>query len=163
MVWHSEDIEMSIEDFAGWRFRQLALPDGGKIVCFFFQPQGVSDVSLHDINHNIFRLSPSGEVLWQVQRDDSIHPPGWWDKLHARARAKGLDGERWPFMYFTLELPDGTRKPSDHEADGTGIELWAPGIIIHLYGIGLDYVLDPETGIAKNVESGPKIPGGRVW
>lgn len=116
-------------------------------------------VSLYNENHNIFRLNPAGEIVWQVQRDDSIMPPGWWEAMHRIAREQGLDGKRKPFTYLVLEYPDGTRTTSDEQGDGIGIAQWQPGCIIHLYGSGNDYVLDPETGIATNVETGP----GRPW
>jgi len=149
---------MSITSFNGWRARQLALPDGGKILCFFYQNND-DMISLHDENHNVFRLNPAGEVVWQVRRDDSIRPPDWWETLHRLAREQGLDGKRKPFMYMVLEYSDGSRKTSDEQGDGKDIALWEPGCLIHLYGSGNDYILDPETGIAKNVETGP----GRPW
>lgn len=37
--------------------------------------------------------------------------------------------------------------------------MWEEGCIIHLYGSGNDYILDSETGIAKNVAK----KGGRFW
>lgn len=149
---------MKPTDFSGWRDRKLNLPNGDTIVCFFYRNKS-GMVSLYNENHNIFRLTPTGEVVWQVRRDDSIMPPDWWENMHRIAREQGLDGKRKPFTYLVLENPDGSRVTSDEQGDGRDIALWEPGSIIHLYGSGNDYVLDPETGIAKNVETGP----GRPW
>ena len=150
---------MSIGDFDGYRHRRLILPSGDSIRCFFYQPEGCKDVSLHDANHNVYRLNPSGEVIWQVRRDDEIMPDGWWETRHRLAREQGHDGKRVPFMYIVLEYPDGNRKTSDGQGDGCDITEWTPGCLIHLYGSGNDYILDPETGIAKNIETAP----GRPW
>jgi len=79
--------------------------------------------------------------------------------MHRRAREQGFDGKRKPFMYIALEYPDGLRKNSDEYGDGQNIELWEPNCIIRLYGSGNNYILNPETGIATNVETGP----GRPW
>jgi hypothetical protein len=149
---------MKPTDFSGWRDRKLSLPNSDTIVCFFYRNEATM-VSLYNENHNVFRLTPKGEVVWQVQRDDSIMPPDWWETMHRIAREQGLDGKRKPFTYLVLEYPDGSRITSDEQGVGCNFALWEPGCIIHLYGSGNDYVLDPETGVAKNVETGP----GRPW
>jgi hypothetical protein len=147
----------SIRQPAIWKTLQLS--GGDKIIASARYADDGSSLSLPDINHNVYRLNPAGEVVWQVRRDDSIMPPDWWENMHRIAREQGQDGKRKPFTYLVLEYQDGSRVTSDEQGDGTDIALWEPGSIIHLYGSGNDYVLDPETGIAKNVESGP----GRPW
>jgi hypothetical protein len=148
-----------MERYNGWPIRQLRLPCGHRIICTFAKDGSEPRESIYESNHNVYRLSPTDEIVWQVRRDDSIRPPDWWETLHRLAREQGLDGKRKPFMYMVLEYPDGKRKTSDGHGDGTDIALWEPGCTIHLYGSGNDYILDPETGIAKNVETGP----GRPW
>jgi len=143
----------------GWPFRQLLLPSGDRIILTFSWDGSEPAENLHDANHNVYRLNPAGDVVWQVRRDDSIRPPDWWEKMHQLAQEQGQDGKRKPFMYFRLEYPDGLRKISDEDGDGQNVGLWTPGCVIRLFGGGNNYTLDPETGIATNVESGP----GRPW
>ena len=106
---------MSSVPFESWKSRSIHLLDGDCIFCYFFQPTGAADVSLHNENHNVYRLNPAGEIIWQVRRDDSNHPADWWDILHRHAREKGLDGAREPFMYIQIEYPDGRRSSSESE------------------------------------------------
>jgi hypothetical protein len=154
---------MSIQDFKGWWSKQINLPDGGKIVCFYFR-NSCGQVSHHDVNHNIYRLNAAGEVLWQVQRDDSNHPPGWWELLnqHARergqdgARERGQDGAREPFTYFMLKYPDGQTNCTQETGDPPNVAVWTPDCTIILLGSAYQrYILDPDSGIARNVTEWP--------
>lgn len=151
-----------IERFNGWPIQQLYLPGGDRIICTYARDGSEPYQTLHDCNHNVFRLNPKGEVVWQVRRDDSIRPPGWWEMLHRMAREQGRDGERMPFMYIDLIYPNGKRISSDEDGDGKNIALWQPGCIIRLSGDDNAYNLDPETGIAVNVNNGPGRPGWPV-
>jgi len=139
-------------------WKTLLLPGGDRIVLAGKYLDG-DLLSLHDANHNVYRLNPAGEVVWQVRRDDSIRPPDWWEALHRLAQMQGLDGKRKPFMYIALEYPDGHRQASDEYGDGENILQWERGCIIRLFGSENSYTLDTETGIATNVEIGP----GRPW
>ncbi|WP_137922490.1 hypothetical protein [Hydrogenophaga sp. 2FB] len=117
-----------------------------------------SYLSLHDINHIVYRLNAQGEILWQVQRDDSNHPPGWWDSLHRHARAEGLDGAREPFTEFLIEYADGSNNKTPMETRPLE-DKWVPGCRIWLRGSAYhQYILDPDTGIAKNVTKLPVRP-----
>ena len=135
---------------------KLTLPNGGQIVLVTGHKYG--DIkTLHDVNHNCYRLNAQGEIIWQVQRDDSNHAPDWWDILHRHARERGEDGAREPFMEFMLEYPDGSNNKNSLEIL-PDIACWTPGCIIWLRGSAYQqYILNPETGIAKNVtESRPR-------
>ncbi len=144
------------ERFKGLMFCQLFLPNKHRIILLYRWDSNDPTLSLHDTNHNVYRLDPSGSVVWQVRRDDSNRPDDWWEQLHALARSEGYDGAREPFMYIDLEYPDGRRITSDEQGDGKGILLWEPGCLIRLVGSAYQkYILDPETGIAKNVTPVP--------
>jgi hypothetical protein len=144
----------SIRQPAIWKTLQLS--GGDKIIVSARYADDGSSLSLPDINHNVYRLNPAGEVVWQVRRDDSNRPPDWWEQLHRLAREQGQDGAREPFMYIQLEKPDGTRITSDRNGDGTNVEMWSPGSVIWLVGSAYqEYILDPDTGIAKNVTPVP--------
>lgn len=146
---------MSIQDFNGWRMKALSMKNGDQIVCFYFQPQNLREVSLHDVNHNIFRLNKQNKVIWQVQRNDTIRGPGWWDRLHQHAREKGWDGAHEPFMYFVLKYPDGSTNINSKTGDPPDVATWTPDCTIWLQGSAYQqYILDPETGIARNVTEG---------
>jgi hypothetical protein len=150
---------MSITSFINWRFRSVALPNQEKMVCYFYSPESTRLTSLHDENHNVFRFNAQGEVVWQVQRDDSIRKAGWWDILHAQARERGEDGAREPFMEFILKYPDGSDNTSPDTGNPPDEAVWSPNCIIWLRGSAYQqYVLDPETGIARNVTVGRPRP-----
>ncbi len=133
-------------------WKTLQLPDGDKIIIAGEYVDDGSALSPHDINYNVYRLTPAGKIVWQVRRDDSNRPKDWWEQLHRLAKEQGQDGAREPFMYIQLENPDGTRITSDRNGDGANILMWSPGSVIWLVGSAYqEYTLDPDTGIAKNV------------
>lgn len=146
---------MSIQDFKGWRSRTLNINNGDSIICFFFQPKNCGEVSLYDENHNIFRLDKRNKLVWQVKRDDTVRGPGWWDSLHQHARERGQDGAREPFMYFVLKYPDGSSNIDPKTGDPPDVATWTPDCTIWLQGSAYQqYILDPETGIARNMTEG---------
>lgn len=113
---------------------------------------------IHEENHNVFRLDVQGDILWQVQRDDSNHPPGWWDSMHLHARAEGWDGAREGFTEFLIEYADGSNNKTPMETLPLE-DQWVPGCRIWLRGSAYQqYILDPDTGIAKNVTKWPVRP-----
>ena len=139
-------------------WKRICFADGSQIILADTYKDG-STLSLHDINHNVFRLDKDGNVVWQVQRDDSNHPPDWWDVLHKYARDEGHDGAREPFMYLTVEHADGyiDRDPSSRVPKD--VQTWVPKSTIYLDGSAYqNYVLDPDTGIAKNITQWPVRP-----
>ncbi|MDR0780236.1 MAG: hypothetical protein LBF16_06025, partial [Pseudomonadales bacterium] len=130
------------------------LPDFGKIFIASSYLNGES-LNLFDSNHNVFRVNSQNKIIWQVRRDDSIMPPDWWDTMHAIARKNGHDGERAPFMYITLEYPDGTNNRADQSGSPPDEAIWTHDCTIWLSGsLSRDYILDPDTGIAKNMTPG---------
>ncbi len=149
---------MGVKDFAGWFYRRLQMLNGDNIICYFYR-NNCGDVSLYDINHNVFRLDDKGDVVWQVKRDDSNHPADWWEILHRYAREKGLEGAREPFMYLQVEYVDGTTSWDNENFQWKNPCDWQPGCKIWLAGSAYQqYILDPETGIAKNVTKWPVRP-----
>ena len=136
----------AFDKFKGWREKTLFMPNNEKISCFYFQPDSASEESSDDVNHNIFRLNANNEIIWQVRRDDSNHPADWWDTLNRIAQKHGHEGARDPFTYITLQYADGSFNDSPNEAT------WVPGCTIMLDDRECQqYILDPDTGIAKNV------------
>lgn len=139
-------------------WKSISMTDGSQIII----ASAYADekmLSLHDINHNIFRLDKHHNVVWQVRRDDSNHPPDWWANLHEHARERGEDGAREPFMYFLLRYPDGRTNCLPETGDPPDHAIWTPDCTIHLQGSAYqDYILDPETGIARNVTNWPVRP-----
>lgn len=147
------------ELFRGWPIKQLLLPDKNRIICTYAWDGTEPDRSLYEANHNVFRLNAAGEVIWQVRRDDSNHPIDWWEGLHDHARARGLDGARMPFTYISVEYADGATSWDDTSYDWRDLCDWRPGCTIWLSGSAYQqYILDPETGIAKNVTDWPVRP-----
>jgi hypothetical protein len=139
-------------------WKALCLPNGERIILANKYSDG-EYLSLYDANHNVFRLNPQGEVVWQVRRDDSNHPADWWDILHQDARNQGYDGAREPFTYIQLEYADGTTSWDDQTLQWRDPCEWKPACKIWLVGSAYQqYILDPETGIAKNVTDWPVRP-----
>ena len=139
-------------------WKKILLP-GGEVIALANTYADGSYLSLHDINHNIFRLNARGEVVWQVRRDDSNHPPDWWDNLNKHARERGLDGAREPFMYMTVEHADGYVDRNTDNRMPKDIQTWVPNSKIVLEGSAYQvYELDPDTGIATNVTKWPVRP-----
>lgn len=146
---------MSKPPFFGWKTRVVQMPNGDQLVCYFFRDGAVRPFHLHDLNHNVYRLNAQGEIVWQVQRDDSNHPPDWWDVLHRVAREEGYDGAHEPFTEFLLEYADGSNNKTAMETLPLQAE-WVPDCKVWLRGSAYQqYILDPETGIAKNVTKWP--------
>lgn len=139
-------------------WKRVCLPNGDSIVL----GDGYEDgqlCTLFDENHNIYRLNAQGEVVWQVRRDDSNHPPDWWGILHSIARANGHDGAREPFTEIHLEYADGSTSFDHQTYKWRNPCEWQPGCKIWLVGSAYQqYVLDAETGIAKNVTNLPVRP-----
>ncbi len=134
------------------------MSNGDQLVLMYCKTGDEPQLELHTINHNVYRLNTQGDIVWQVQRDDSNHPPGWWDELHRQARAEGLDGAREPFAEFLIEYADGSNNKTPMETLPL-IDMWVPGCRIWLRGSAYQqYTLDPDTGIAKNVTKWPVRP-----
>jgi hypothetical protein len=130
---------MSIENFKGWRAYEISLPDGGKIICFYFINHG-QDVTLYDENHNIFRLDKEGNVMWQIQREEN--GKFIWEVAHQQAREKGLDGERRPFGSLRLFNAQDEWLQS--------VDAWHPGLKLITICHGI-YEIDIDKGVANNV------------
>ncbi len=148
---------MSIETFKGYTSRQLNMPDGGMIICYFYR-NSATPTSVEDGNRNVYRLDRDGKVMWQITRID--YPETNWELKHQRAREQGLPGCVEPFMYFRLRLPDGTTN-MDMGMPPDSMD-WIPGCPVELANLGVGsqwFSLDVETGDA--VEITPK--GQRPW
>ncbi|QHE85394.1 hypothetical protein [Hydrogenophaga sp. BPS33] len=150
---------MSIEYMYGWPLRRVHMPNGDQLVLMYCETGDEPQLELHKMNHNVYRRNAQGEILWQVQRNDSNHPPGWWDELHRQARAEGLDGAREPFMRIWVENADGTFQSEPDGRTPAMVQTWTSGCTLHLDGSAYQhYILDPDTGIAKNVTKLPVRP-----
>lgn len=176
---------MTVAAFKGWATRKIIIPNGDELVCYHFRADGAY-TSQYNVNHNVFRLNAKGEVMWQVQRDEGVwtrlakqmrayecgkfldlvvRDPEFKElkRLYETGRLSESElssGLSMPFLYLwpvhsdgTVEkLPNGMQKETDIS--------WQPGDTVHLSALdGFRYILDIETGIAKNVT--PK--GHRRW
>lgn len=148
---------MPIEDFEGYHSRCLKMPDGGKIICFFYR-NNTKRPSFDDSNRNVFRLDKNGNVIWQVTRID--HPERNPAAAYQRARQRGEPGCIESFIEFSLRKPDGTTNieglmPQD-------VMDWIPGCTVELVALGIGtlwYSLDTETGVAREITKS----GIRPW
>lgn len=153
---------MSIQNFNGWQSYEIGLPDGGKVVCYHFRDKG-NYVSLHDINHNIFRLDKDGNMIWQVTREDQGKVN--WELLNEIARKEGREGAEYGFAAIWCKNPVTGELPSTDMETGKLVPnfQWKPELklMARAWDLGNNlYELDVETGIAMNVSPpGPK----RAW
>ena len=144
---------MNQEKFKGYPYRTIIIENGDKIICLYSWDGTEPELSLHDANHNIFRLDKDGKVIWQVQRDDkgAIN----WEHIMAEV-AKGDKGDpetirraRKPFTTLYLLDSDGN--------DLTKTGKWVDGLT--LYGLSVNYggryQIDIDTGIATNITESP--------
>jgi hypothetical protein len=138
-------------------WKTLHLPSNDQVALVSSYADGES-LSLQDINHNIFRLNAQGEVVWQIKRDDTGKFINW-ESLHQHAREQGEDGAREPFMEFILKYPDGSDNINPTNGCPPDEATWTPDCTIWLRGSAYQqYILDPETGVAKNVTEGRPRP-----
>ena len=150
----------NFEYFKERPIKRVNLPNGDRIVLTFsWDGTEPPYKSPFEANHNIYRLNTQGEVVWQIQRDDSNHPSDWWEILHSQAREKGWDGAYEPFTEVHLEYADGSTSFDEQTYKWRNPCEWRLGCKIWLVGSAYQqYVLDPETGIAKNVTDWPVRP-----
>lgn len=150
---------MAIEDFKGYASRTLNMPDGGKIICFFYR-NNAAPTSVEDGNRNVFRLAKDGKVLWQVTRID--HPETNWVAKHKHARERGEPGCVEPFIRFYLAYPDETTNQGGQTNTLPDEADWVSGCRVELSALGLGslwYSLDVETGVATEITP----MGARPW
>ncbi|GAA4340140.1 hypothetical protein GCM10023165_19900 [Variovorax defluvii] len=140
---------MSVEDFEGWRYCTVLLPEEERLVCYFFR-NGESQVSCYDENHNVFRLDRDGNVIWQVQRDEQGKLN--WEAMDEHARVRGEDGAREPFTKLLVVQPDGTRRRNPKDGSALDVDEWVPGCKVFSDSAdGQIYEIDIEAGVARNV------------
>jgi hypothetical protein len=138
-------------------FRILRMPDGGMIFTLSLPRPAKDFAGVEHINHNVFRVDKSGQVLWQVTRID--HPEVNWEAKHRHAREEGLPGCIEPFMEFVLRLPNGMRYPEGDPVDSID---WVPGCRVDLVSLGIGtqwFRLDVDSGVATEITS----KGTRPW
>lgn len=145
---------LTAERFMGRVFHKVIMPDSSRIIVLYRWDSNDKSLSLYNENHNVFKLDKDDNIIWQVQRDDSNMNPDWWENMHQLARADGYDGKRAPFRDFMLEYEDGSNNRNEIEALPDEA-IWVLGCKIWLIGsMGRRYLLDPVTGIAKNMTDG---------
>ena len=142
---------MSHGDFKGWFFHQLVMPDGDRIVCYYYRNE-CKDVALFDLNHNVFRLNANNEVVWQVRREESEYVNWESRNQHAKEADPTSEGYMDPFAGmstgFFERRPTGLTGPFQPKIETVYFDEWAPGRLVRLNTSWWGYDLDPETGIA---------------
>ena len=148
-------------------WKSILLPEDNKIILASEYENGDA-LSLHDINHNIFRLDASGNVVWQVQRDDRGRIN--WDYIMGEV-AKGEKGNPETIRHarkpFTSLSPffirhgkyqdSGDNPPPLLECDKSLV--WSADFVLIAGAGGECYELDVESGQATNISTWR----GREW
>jgi hypothetical protein len=126
------------------------MPDAGRIVCTYCVDGKEPELSTHDLNHNIFRLDKKGDVMWQIRRAEGGRLNLAAMKLTARTHCETTGIE--PFMNLLVIRADGSRSASDPDGAPSKLDQWESGCRIHSNSLsGIDYDIDVDTGIARNL------------
>ena len=136
------------------------MPADEQIICLYCRIGDEPVLSLHDANHNVFRLDKHGKVIWQITRIN--YPDTDWELKHKLAREKGQSGCIEPFLRFYVTYADGTQKTDPHTGMAPDIIDWVPGCTVKLASLGLGtqwFTLDVGAGVA--VEITPR--GFKAW
>ena len=137
-------------------WKKVELQDGGCLALASNNSDG-TPLSVHDINHNIFRLDKDDNVIWQIQRDENGILN--WESLHRHAREQGQDGARWPFEMLSIVYADGTHNHSPQTGNPPPVDTWVPNCrILSTSAQGYGYEIDIERGVARNTADRPQRP-----
>lgn len=143
--------------------QEVLLQDGGSVFIADSLVDG-QNMSLHDHNHNIFRLDKGGNVIWQIQREEQGKIR--WDLIMAEV-AKGDKGNpetirksRRPFTTLSpIFVKQGSYKEGNPLLEEHKSNTWRNGFALIVRASSAVYELDIETGIATNITES----GGREW
>ena len=138
-------------------YLQIGMPDGGRIVNVW--PIKQRDWHLHNANHNVFRLDAHNQVIWQVQRVETIGQRNWEvANRQAKEADPNCEGYYDPFTHMGTAfferrpLPDRpssySRLECNPKFEEIGFDTYAPGRLLWLTTRSWVYDLDPATGIA---------------
>ena len=139
-------------------YQDIAMPDGGRII--LGNPgYGWLDVDLNASNHNVFRLDAHNQVIWQVQRVETIGQMNWEvANRQAKEADPNCEGYYDPFTHMGTAfferrpLPDRpssySRLECNPKFEEIGFDNYAPGRLLWLTTRSWFYDLDPATGIA---------------
>ena len=132
--------------------QSLEMPNGDRIIRsdWGVQPGWSNQTAIQFQNHNIFRLDKTGNVIWQVKRDEG---EAWaaWAKFRERAEALNEDDiwARSPFTTLYLKFADGTTNMDPVTYQYPAQTEWVEGAEIWCGTYdSRSYVLNPETGLA---------------
>lgn len=136
----------SSDRFMGWPIRQLLLPNGDRVVCLYCKDGSEPDLSLHDANHNIFRLDSKGQVVWQIVRDEAGKFSWAWAEDYVRE-----------FYHHELRLPFSSLTVKDAAGVSQQRSCLEPGDRLYTSCEGvlpwqvLEYEIDIDRGVARCV------------
>lgn len=132
-------------------WREMPMPDGDRIV--LAGPKNNKWRYINLINHNVFRLDRSGNVIWQVQREEILFRHwGTSNKTPTLIDPAFPDGDCDPFEDMASQF--FIRRPVDKNCTYLPtyiqefFDTYAAGRLICLSTHDLEYDLNPDTGIA---------------
>jgi hypothetical protein len=131
--------------------REMRLRDGERIV--LAGPIDYKWRHMSSINHNVFRLDMSGNIIWQVRRKEILFA-GWGkpDKtpviIDPAFATEDCDSFASMGTHFFVRRPSDNNQPYLPKFNYEYFEDYAPGRLLAISTYELEYDLDPETGIA---------------
>ncbi len=140
------------ERFKGWLFDSVSMPDGDRVITLYKWDDDDPELSLHDMNHNVFRLNKNNEIVWQVRRDERGYVN--WESCHKHAKLEypNSEGCKDPFYGMSEKFFEEREQPNKKILAPAVEEVWfdtyALGRMLWLSTGWYGYHLDPETGVA---------------
>ena len=136
---------------------EIAMPDSGRIIRAAIWTGATKN--LQTANHNVFRLDAHNQVIWQVQRVETIGQMNWEvANRQAKEADPNCEGYFDPFtdmgnkFFERYAIPIKPSSYSRLECNPTVgkkyFDTYMPGSLLGLRTHWWAYDLDPETGIA---------------
>lgn len=136
------------ERFLGRMFNQISLLDGGRIIQLYRWNEKDPELPIEHANCNVFRLDRSGNVVWQVVRNERGHMR--WDELHELAKRRHAEGALEGY-YTEHGFVDPFWNLSMDESQAQNPEpagVYRPDCKVYLNTRWWIYELDVEKGVA---------------
>jgi hypothetical protein len=135
-----------------YTMNEVLLPDGGKIIRADSgaPPPWYEKGNLHFRNHNIFRLDANNQVVWQVQRVETLGQLNW-EVANRMAKEEDptCEGYMDPFINMGEQYHETRFTRARYGNQETlYFDSYAPGRLLGLRTHWWAYNLDPQTGIA---------------
>jgi hypothetical protein len=140
------------ERFMGRLFREILMPDGGKIILLIHWDDADPDLPFQVKNHNVFRVDSNGDIIWQVERKESDFVN--WESRNSHAKKEDPCSEGYIDSFIAMSENFFERRQIElnqkcyPKFEEFQFSEYKPGRLLWLTTRWWAYDLDPESGIA---------------